>query len=470
MPPTSPQLPPLPATPPVAGAVAIARRLQEAGHRALLVGGCVRNWLLREPLHDVDLATSAHPDAIARLFPETRAVGAHFGVMLVFHEGRPYEVATFRSEGNYVDRRRPDQVRFGTLEEDWPRRDFTVNAMYYDPITGELIDPAGGRADVDARLLRTVGDPDRRFDEDSLRLMRAVRFAVRYGLKIEEATAQAIRRHAAGLRHISTERIADELLRILTGPHPGRAMHLMHELGLWPHVIPEIEAMVGCEQPPEFHPEGDVFIHTAMVLDRVAERFPGGTPPALALAALLHDVGKPPTFERTTEDPNTIRFPNHQGVGAEMTQTIGRRLRLPSRLIDQTATLVAGHMRFVDVQRMKRSTLRRFLGQPAFDLHLELHRADCLACHGKLDSYEYCLRMLEELAAGDREAALLPPPLVSGRDLIALGMTPGPALGALLREIRDRQLEGELATPDAALKFARGKIAVEPQMNTDEHG
>jgi poly(A) polymerase len=464
---------PWPETPAVAGARGIARRLRETGHQAFFVGGCVRNWLLGAPMKDIDLATSARPEQVDALFEQTKTVGAHFGVSLVVIDELAFEVATFRSEGSYVDRRRPSEVRFGTLEEDWPRRDFTVNAMYYDPIDGRLFDPAGGLEDLRLRRLRTVGPPERRFEEDALRLMRAVRFAVRYGLMIEPATADATRAHAAGLAEISIERIAEELLLILTGPRPGEAMRLLDGLDLWPYVIPEIPPMKGCLQPENFHPEGDVFVHTALVLDHLADAWPtqteecsgsapgnstDGPPPSLALAALLHDVGKPPTF---TDGPDRIRFPEHQRVGAEMASAICRRLRLPLRLGERVSDLVGQHMRFMDAHRMKRSTLRRFLGQPDFDLHLALHKADCLGSHGKLDNYAFCRERIKTLAAEDRTASLLPDPLIGGEDLIALGMPPGPPMGTLLAEIRERQLEGELQTPEAALTLARERLKKE---------
>jgi poly(A) polymerase len=326
--------------------------------------------------------------------------------------------------------------------------------MYYDPVNGRLVDPAEGRRDLERRLLRTVGNPHHRFEEDALRLMRAVRFAVRYELDLEPSTQEAIRAHAPTLREISMERIADELLRILTGPHPGRAMHLLSALGLWPFIIPEIEAMHGCEQPPNFHPEGDVFIHTAMVLDFLKDAWAGPPPAELALAALLHDVGKPPTF--TIED--RIRFPEHQRVGAEMADRIGRELRLSNRQREQVVELVAHHMRFMDVPRMKRSTLRRFLGRPDFDLHLALHKADCLGSHRNLDNYFFCIEKRRELAEEDRSEALLPPPLVGGNDLIALGLKPGPPFKELLEAVREEQLEGRLKSREEALEWLRTRL------------
>ncbi|MEN6626609.1 MAG: CCA tRNA nucleotidyltransferase [Candidatus Sumerlaeia bacterium] len=446
------QLPPWPESALARTALGIVRRLQEGGHEGWFVGGAVRDWLLGEPLEDIDIATSAQPEVVQRLFPQTRAVGAHFGVVLVMVDGHTHEVATFRAEGSYVDRRRPESVRYGTLEEDWPRRDFTINAMYYDPVARRLLDPAGGRGDIERRRLATVGNPRTRFGEDALRLMRAVRFAARYGFEIEPETARAIKACAPHLKEISAERVADELIRIMTGPNPGRAMRLMSDLGLWAQFIPEIEAMRGCEQPANFHPEGDVFVHTALVLDSLREAWPGEPPPELALAALLHDVGKPPTFERGED---RIRFPEHQAVGAEMADAIGRRLKLSGRMRDEIRELVAHHMRFMDVRRMKRSTLRRLLGRCDFDLHLALHKADCLGSHNKLDSYEYCHRMRREIAEEDRERALIPAPFLDGKDLIDAGLRPGPAFGDILHEAHELQLEGELASRDEALAWLK---------------
>ncbi|MCL5271720.1 MAG: CCA tRNA nucleotidyltransferase [bacterium] len=461
----------LPDQPLIAGAEQLARILQSGGHEAYFVGGAVRNAMLGRPVEDVDIATSAHPGEVAELFPAARMVGAHFGVVLVRRRtgdfDHDYEVATFRAEGSYVDHRRPAEVRFGTLAEDFGRRDFTVNAMYYDPVGRRLVDPAGGRADLERRLLRTVGDPAVRFEEDALRLMRAVRFAVRYELRLEEATAVAIRTHAALLRAISAERLADELIRILTGPHPGRAMHMMSELGLWPHVVPEMESMHGCLQPRRFHPEGDVFVHTALTLDRLAEEWPGA-PPALALAALLHDVGKPPTFTR--DDGDCIRFPEHQRVGAAMAGAICRRLRLSNQVCERTTALVENHMRFMDAPRMKLATLRRFLGMADFDQHLALHRADCLASHGKLDNYAYCIEKRRELARLDRTASLLPPPLIGGRDLLALGLRPAPIFRELLDAVRDEQLEGRLASREDAVAFVRERLAAGKEAPDDAKG
>ena len=495
----------------IEGSTEIVRALQAAGHQALIVGGAVRNWLLGEPIKDADVATSAPPETVAALFPEARAVGAHFGVMLVPRRGEWFEVATFRAEGGYVDHRHPSQVRYGTLEEDFKRRDFTINAMYYDPIAGRLVDLAGGRADLERRLLRTVGDPHQRFDEDALRLLRAVRFAVRYELALDPATREALRAAAPTLREISAERIAEELLRMLTGPRPGRVMELMAELGLWPFVIPEIEPMRGCEQPPNFHPEGDVFVHTALVLEKLGESWiPGiveecgarsaergdeenaecgmrnaelinsedpqsdnprsalraphsALPVPLALAGLLHDVGKPPTFMIS----DRIRFPEHQRVGAEMADEICKRLRLPNRLREQVVELVDNHMRFMDAPKMKTSKLRQFLGMANFDMHLALHRADCLGSHAQLDNYYFCIEKCRELAAQDAQAAVLPPPLAGGQELLALGLKPGPVFKELLDALREEQLEGHIQTREEAAAWLAERGARQVGRYTD---
>ena len=446
----------LKARPVVVHAEKVVRLLRDAGHEAYFVGGFVRNALLGRPIQDVDIATSATPDQVEALFEETKAVGAHFGVILVRLGTHVFEVATFRAEGAYVDRRHPTEVRFGSLDEDHLRRDFTVNAMYWDPLANRLIDPAGGREDLVARRLRTVGDPDRRFSEDALRLMRAVRFAVAYDLEIEPATHAAIVRHADTLREISIERIADELLRILTGPHPGRAMHLMSELGLWSPIIPEIDVMHGVEQPPMFHPEGDVFVHTAIALDLLAEGWTqGAMPPELALAGLLHDIGKPPTFMET----DRIRFPEHQSVGAKMAEAICRRLHLSMQIQRRVVDLIADHMRFRDVRNMKQSTMRRLVAREDFDLHLALHRADCLASHGKVDNYHYCLAERRRLAELDAQQRLLPDPILNGKDLIGMGLKPGPLFGRLLEAVREEQLDGRLHTRVEAIEWAKRWLA-----------
>ncbi|MCX7013997.1 MAG: CCA tRNA nucleotidyltransferase [Candidatus Sumerlaeota bacterium] len=422
-------------------ALAIVKRLQGAGHRAVFVGGAVRNWLLGPAPKDYDVATSARPEEVLRFFPNSLTAGAHFGVVLVIDGGTQTEVATFRSDGEYLDYRHPTDVHFSTPEADARRRDFTINALFYDPIADEVLDYVGGRKDLEKRLLRAIGNPEDRFSEDALRLLRAVRFAMRFDLKIEPKTRKAIVRAAPLLERISAERVRDELTAILTGPHPGRALRMTSDLGLVDVALPEVAAMRGIPQPPDFHPEGDVFEHVARCLDAL----PPSPTPALAFGLLLHDVGKPPTFEES----DRIRFNRHAKVGAEMAEAICRRLRFSNDQRRRIVRLVADHMRFMDVPRMRRSTLRRFMAKPHFEEDLELHRADCLASHRNLDNYEFCLRVLGELAAESQ--APTPPPLVTGDDLIALGLKPGPPFKKILREIHDLQLDGSITTREEAL-------------------
>jgi poly(A) polymerase len=430
-----------PSDPKFQRALAVVKRLREAGHDALFVGGAVRNHLLGLPPKDYDVATSARPQDVASLFPRCRLAGARFGVVLVVDGRIQTEVTTFRSDGVYLDRRHPLEVHFSTAEADARRRDFTVNALFYDPLTGKVIDYVGGRADLKKRLLRAIGRPEERFAEDALRLLRAARFAKRFDLTIEPKTRKAIAANAPLLRQISAERVRDELSAILTGRDPGGALMLMLELGLLEVVLPEVAAMRGVAQPQDFHPEGDVLEHVASCF-RALEKPPS---PALAFGILLHDVGKPPTFEQA----DRIRFSLHARVGVEMSEALCRRLRIPNQLRRRIVGLVADHMRFMEAQRMKRSTLRRFMAKPGFEEDLELHRVDCLASHRNLDNYEFCLRVQKELAGEDEEAA--PPPLVTGRDLIALGMKPGPSFKGILREVHDLQLEGTVRTREEAL-------------------
>jgi poly(A) polymerase len=425
----------------------IARRLRAEGHAAYVAGGAVRDHLLGRPPHDVDVATSAHPDAVARLFPDSLLVGAAFGVVRVRQADDEIEVATFRTEGPYLDGRRPSAVRFATEEEDVRRRDFTVNGLLLDPETMEVIDHVGGRSDLKARVLRAIGDPRARFGEDYLRLLRAVRLAAQLGFAIDPATADAVRDLAPRAKDVAAERTRDELVRILTGPDPARGLELLHDTELLDAVLPEVAAMDGVAQPPQYHPEGDVLTHTILMFRHLAP----DPSPELAFGVLLHDVGKPPTFH---EAADRIRFPDHARVGAEMADGICRRLRFSNASRERVVELVANHMRFLDVQRMKTSTLKRFLRLPDFDEHLELHRVDCMSSHGGLDNWEYAAARRGELG----EEALRPPPLVNGDDLIELGWTPGPALGEELRRLEEMQLEGGLRTREDALERARGDL------------
>lgn len=430
-------------------AVSLARRLKEAGHQALFAGGCVRDRLLGKEPKDYDIATSATPAQVTRLFPGSNEVGAHFGVVIAKCRGHHVEIATFRTDGSYRDGRRPDSVTFSTPEEDARRRDFTINGLFEDPSTGELIDHVGGRADLDARVLRAIGNPADRFAEDSLRLLRAVRFAVTLGFEIEPATWSAMVEHADGLARISPERIRDEFSRILVLPKRARGLELLVDSGLIRHFLPEVLDLIGCDQPPEFHPEGDVYTHTRIMLEMLGDH----PPLELCLAVLLHDIAKPPT---RTFDPEAgrIRFNGHDAMGATMAEEILRRLRYPNDVIESVSFMVSRHMQFMNVRQMKVSKLKRFMAAPTFPLEIELHRVDCGSSNGFTDNLEFVLAKREEFAA----APLIPPPLVTGRDLIALGQSPGPRFKELLEAVETEQLEGRLTDPESALEWIKALI------------
>jgi poly(A) polymerase len=422
----------------------VAGRLRAAGYQAYLVGGCVRDLLLGCEPKDFDISTDAPPERILELFPGSGQVGAHFGVVLVKGGGRQVEVATFRSDRDYVDGRRPAGVRFETdPRQDVLRRDFTINGLLMDPQTGEVLDFVGGRADLKERLVRAIGDPEVRFREDHLRLLRAVRFSARLDFAIEPATLAAIRRNHGTIAKVSAERIRDELSRILTEGGARHGFELLDSTGLIEDLLPEVAAMKGVAQPPEFHPEGDVWVHTLLLLEKFEH--PTAT---LAWGALLHDVGKPPTF-RVAE---RIRFDGHVESGVRLAHGILGRLRFSREEQEQVEALVANHMRFKDVPRMKESTLKRFLRLPRFAEHLELHRLDCLASHGHLENYEFVRRKLAQLPAEQ----LRPPPLLTGRDLIAEGYTPGPRFSKMLTAVEDAQLEGRIHSRDEALELVMG--------------
>jgi poly(A) polymerase len=432
----------------------IVQTLRRRGFQAYLVGGCVRDLLLGRDPKDYDVATDATPQQVMEIFPQTYAVGVQFGVVLVPAPDRDrdnaetppksdaVEVATFRSDIGYSDGRHPDEVRFSRdPREDVARRDFTINGMLLDPVTGEVFDYVGGRKDLEAGVIRTIGDPEQRFREDKLRMVRAVRFAARFQYPIEATTFAAIEKLAAQINVVSRERLRDELTRMLTEGQGRRAFLLLDESGLLAHVLPEISAMRGVEQPPEFHPEGDVFVHTLLLL----ENLPQPCPLTLAWGALLHDVGKPPTF-RVAE---RIRFDNHVEVGVKMAEEICARLRFSNADTEQILALVKNHMRFGHATRMKESTLKKFLRMPAFDEHLALHRADCLASHGNLSTYEFVRQKQEEIPP----EKMRPRPLVTGDDLIAAGHVPGPKFREILDAVEDAQLEGRLFSRDQALEF-----------------
>ena len=439
-------------------ATSIVRTLRESGFQAYLAGGCVRDVLLGREPKDYDVATDATPRQVMEVFPETYAVGAQFGVVLVpapdgeeqktagesASKSNAVEVATFRSDIGYSDGRHPDEVRFSKHpEEDVERRDFTINGMLLDPLSGEVLDFVGGRRDLRSGIIRTIGDPEKRFGEDKLRMMRAIRFAARFEYQIDPATFAAIQDLAEQIGAVSRERVRDELTRMLTEGHGRRAFLLLDESGLLRQVLPEIWAMKGVEQPSDFHPEGDVFVHTLLLLDNL----PDPCPMTLGWGALLHDVGKPPTF-RVAE---RIRFDGHVDIGVKMAEEICTRLRFSNDQTEQILALVENHMRFGDATRMKESTLKKFLRLPHFDEHLALHRADCLASHRNLAAYEFVRKKREEIPPEKMQ----PPPLVTGDDLIAAGHTPGPRFREILSAVEDAQLEGRLASRDAALDFVR---------------
>ncbi|HEV3278553.1 MAG TPA: CCA tRNA nucleotidyltransferase [Terriglobia bacterium] len=433
-----------------AAARAIVDRLRSAGFQALWAGGCVRDLVMGREPKDYDVATDATPSQVIELFPDGLMVGAQFGVIAVPGQGFVTEVATFRSDGLYVDGRHPAEVRYArTPQQDVLRRDFTINGLLFDPQDDRVLDFVGGQADIRARRLRTIGNPRARFAEDRLRMLRAVRFAARLDFVIEPATFEAIRELAPTIHEVSAERIRDELLKILTEGGARRGFELLDQTLLLEEVLPQVKKLQGVEQPPEFHPEGDVWTHTLMMLEGLGS---GPTPSTatLALGVLLHDIGKPSTFAVRER----IRFDGHVEVGVIMAQEIGRGLKLSSRDNERVVELVAQHMRFKDFLNMRRSTQLKFLALDGFEEHLELHRLDCLASHGDLTIYEAARRMLQETPP----EVIRPQPLVTGHDLIALGYTPGPLFKQMLDAVRDAQLEGRITTQVEGLAMVREKF------------
>ncbi|ABF39502.1 metal dependent phosphohydrolase [Candidatus Koribacter versatilis Ellin345] len=450
---------------PKAAAIEIVKTLRGHGHQAYLVGGCVRDLLLGRDPADYDVATDAIPDQVMKIFPKTWAVGAQFGVVLVpvpdepecdpeathpqSHHHGCIEVATFRSDGVYSDGRHPDEVRFSQdPREDVQRRDFTINGMLLDPLNhDEVLDFVGGRADLAAKIIRTIGDPRQRFEEDKLRMLRAVRFAARFEYEIAPETMAVIQQLSPQISVVSHERVRDELTKMLTEGHARRAFELLDESGLLIQVLPEIAKMKGVQQPPQFHPEGDVWIHTLMLL----EQLPPNCSPTLAWGALLHDVGKPPTFRRA---PDRIRFDGHVDVGVRMTEVLGKQMRFSNEQLDQVSALVENHMKFAEVTHMRESTLKRFMRLPKFDEHMELHKMDCLASHRNLGSYDFLKQKMEETQPKE----IRPEPLVTGADLIALGHRPGPLFKEILSSVEDGQLEGRLQSREQAMAFVQAEF------------
>jgi poly(A) polymerase len=423
----------------------VARQLCAAGHIAYFAGGCVRDALRGVAPKDFDIATDARPEQVQKLFARTYAVGAHFGVIVVLEQGMQFEVATFRSDGAYVDGRRPTEVTFSSPEEDAARRDFTINGMFFDPARDELIDFVGGRTDLEARVIRAIGDPAQRFAEDRLRMLRAVRFATTLEFEIAPETWEALVRQAGSIFEISAERIREELVKIFMSPHRVRGWDLLDQSGLVRAVLPELAAMKGCEQPPQFHPEGDVFVHTRIML----ELLPAEASLPLVLSVLFHDIGKPPTS--SVDENGRIRFNGHDRIGAEMTEALMQRLRFSRVEIDATVEMVRQHMVFKDVANMRVAKLKRFMARPTFHDELELHRVDCASSHGMLDNYEFLRAKREEFA----QEPIIPPPLVRGADLIALGMKPGPHFGEILEAAETRQLEGAFRDREEALAWVK---------------
>jgi len=430
-------------------AVAVAERLREAGYTALFAGGCVRDLLLDRPFNDVDIASDAPPDEVEALFDRTHAIGKSFGVIQVVIDHEPFEVAAFRQDREYHDGRRPEGYEPTTPEEDALRRDFTVNGLFLDPATGHVLDFVGGRADLAQRRIRAIGDPAERFREDHLRLLRAARFAAVLDFEIETDTLLAIREHADLLPNVSVERVRQEFVRLLTeSPRPGDAVALLDDCGLLRHILPEFLDLKGCEQPPEYHPEGDVWTHTVMMLNELSR-----PSPALALAVLLHDIGKPAT--RSVDEDGRIRFRGHAQKGADIAADWMTRMKFGKKLRESVVGMVDRHMNFMNVPHMRRATLRKLVGHPDFDRELELHRIDCLCSNGITTSTEILKQARKEFEA---EAAL-PDPWITGKDLINLGLEPGPHLGEWKDRAYEQQLEGDLPDRAALLDWVKSQIS-----------
>jgi poly(A) polymerase len=422
---------------------AIVRRLREAGYEAYFVGGCVRDLVLGREPGDFDIVTSARPDEVQQLFTATVPVGARFGVVLVLEGGRKFEVATYRTENGYADGRRPSRIDFSSAPEDVKRRDFTVNGLLMDPETNDILDYVDGLADIDKRTIRTIGPPGLRFAEDHLRILRAIRFAANLGFEIDEPTFSAIQDQVISIRKISAERIREELTRLLRRPGARRGVELLYTSGLLSELLPEMAALRGVEQPPAFHPEGDVWLHTLKMLDALHAAPGEEADPRLAWAVVFHDIGKAAT---RSEDEQGVHFYGHVQTGSRIAETVMRRLKFSGADMESVLALIDNHMRFMNVRDMRPNTLKRFLRLPDFNLHLALHRLDCLGSHGMLDYYEFCREALARLP----EEELRPPRLLTGHDLMAMGFTPGPRFKELLQSVEDAQLNGEISTTEEA--------------------
>ena len=420
--------------------------LRRSGHKAFFVGGCVRDLAMHINPKEYDISTSANPHEVMKIFPNPVTVGVNFGVVIVLRDRFKFEVATFRREESYSDGRHPDNVIYSNDEtEDVLRRDFTINGMLYDPFSEELIDYTGGLNDIKEETIKTIGNPNERFKEDKLRMLRAVRFGAQLDYEIEETTLGAIKEMASSILHVSAERIRDEILKIITQEHPGKGLRLLRETGLLKYILPDVDRMHGVPQPPNFHPEGDVFNHTCLIMDKLYEITNGKQSPELTMGALLHDVGKPDTYTES----DRIRFNGHDRIGAEISRRICKGLKLSNKQIEIIASLVREHLKFKDVFNMRESTLKRFLGMPNFEDHLKLHLADCLASHGLTEAYEFVIKKLGEIKIEE----LKPKLLLNGFDLIEMGYTPGPIFSKILDSLEEAQLEGTLKIKDDAKRF-----------------
>ena len=438
-------------TTPESAARFVTERLQQNGHVATFAGGCVRDRLLAKQPTDFDIATDALPERVVELFPRALEVGKAFGVIIVQHDGHNIEVATFRLEGGYEDGRHPEHVSFSTnIEDDAHRRDFTINAMFYDPVADKVLDFVHGRDDLEKRIIRCVGKAEERFGDDHLRMLRAVRFASRFEFTLDAETHEAIQTHAAQIQRISPERIREELTRtFMQAQRAGDALTLLDDVGLLAHVLPEVAALKGTEQPPQYHPEGDVFKHVVLMLNTMDERTP-----ELIYAVLFHDIGKPATAEFSD---GRIRFNGHAELGETMAQTIMRRLRFSNQMIDDVAACVLRHMRFIDVQKMRKAKLRRMIGAPVFPTELELHRLDCLSSHGMLDNFDFLTTYRADMLA----EPVLPKPWITGRDILGLDVKEGPDVGKWHRLAYDQQLDGVITSREALLSWLADAIATE---------
>jgi len=432
----------------------IIHRLRESGHEAYFVGGCVRDFILNQTSSDYDIVTSARPEEVMKLFPRTVAIGAKFGVVAVIIDNHPFEVATFRSDDVYEDGRHPSRIHYSTAREDVFRRDFTINGLLMDPDTGDIIDYVNGRFDIDNKIVRTIGNPGKRFREDYLRLLRAVRFAANLHFDLEPATQDAVKREASNIRHISVERIREELNKILTSGGARRGFELMMQTDILQNILPEICRLKGVEQPPRFHPEGDVWQHTLKMLELLPADGEREKNICLAWGTLLHDVGKALT---RSEDEKGVHFYGHVQQGEIIADTIMQRLKFSRMQRETVVNLIRQHMVFMNVRKMRPGRLKRFLRMPDFDLHLELHRLDCLASHGMLDNYEFCREQLQILALDD----LHPPRLLTGNDLIAMGFTPGKIIKDILLAVEEEQLEGRIQSAEQAINYVRNRWNIE---------